>query len=48
MLDKVGYFSYKVMIGKIAPSFPKQKFTATKPLTILHTDVTQVVLYNGK
>lgn len=42
------YSSYKGTIGKIAPNLLKQKFTATKPLTVLHTDITQVALYNGK
>lgn len=42
------YSSYKGTIGKIAPNLLKQKFTAIKPLTVLHTDVTQVALYNGK
>ncbi|KRK85702.1 IS3 family transposase [Lentilactobacillus sunkii] len=42
------YHSYKGQIGKIAPNILKQKFTAKQPLTVLHTDVTQVRLYNGK
>ncbi|BDZ30130.1 IS3 family transposase [Lactiplantibacillus sp. WILCCON 0030] len=42
------YSSYKGTVGKIAPNLLKQKFNATKPLTVLHTDVTQVALYNGK
>ncbi|KRO03496.1 transposase IS150 IS3 family protein [Levilactobacillus paucivorans] len=42
------YSSYKGSVGKIAPNLLKQRFNATKPLTVMHTDVTQVPLYNGK
>lgn len=42
------YSSYKGTIGKIAPNLLKQQFNATVPLTVLHTDITQVAIYNGK
>jgi putative transposase len=42
------YASYKGRVGKIAPNILKQQFSAKKPLTVLHTDVTQVRLYNGE
>lgn len=42
------YHSYKGKIGTIAPNILKQKFNAKQPLTVLHTDVTQVRLYNGE
>ncbi len=42
------YHSYKGEVGKTAPNLLKQKFDAKQPLTALHTDVTQVRLYNGQ
>lgn len=42
------YHSYKGKVGLIAPNVLKQKFEATQPLTVFHTDVTQVRLYNGE
>lgn len=42
------YHSYKGNVGLIAPNVLKQKFEATQPLTVFHTDVTQVRLYNGE
>jgi putative transposase len=42
------YHSYKGNVGRIAPNILKQKFEATQPLTVFHTDVTQVRLYNGE
>ena len=42
------YHSYKGNVGLIAPNILKQKFEATQPLTVFHTDVTQVRLYNGE
>lgn len=41
------YHSYKGKVGVVAPNILKQQFTAKKPLTVMHTDVTQVRLYNG-
>lgn len=43
-----GYSSYKGNIGKKAPNILKQEFKETKPLKVLHTDVTQVRLQKGK
>lgn len=42
------YHSYKGKVGRIAPNILKQEFVAKRPLTVLHTDVTQVRLYNGE
>ena len=42
------YHSYKGDVGLIAPNILKQKFGAIQPLTVFHTDVTQVRLYNGE
>lgn len=42
------YHSYKGRIGKVAPNVLKQQFNAKQPLTVFHTDVTQVRLYNGE
>lgn len=42
------YHSYKGKVGKVAPNILKQQFNAKKPLTVFHTDVTQVRLYSGK
>ncbi|KRK97052.1 transposase IS150 IS3 family protein [Secundilactobacillus odoratitofui DSM 19909 = JCM 15043] len=42
------YHSYKVSVGITAPNILEQKLVATQPLTVLHTDVTQVRLYNGE
>lgn len=42
------YHSYKGKVGKIAPNILKQQFGARRPFTVLHTDVTQVRLYNGE
>lgn len=41
------YSSYKGEVGKIAPNVLNQKFDAKQPLTVFHTDVTQLRLYNG-
>lgn len=41
------YSSYKGEVGKIAPNVLNQKFDANQPLTVFHTDVTQLRLYNG-
>ncbi|GAB5052955.1 hypothetical protein PESHB4_15930 [Pediococcus ethanolidurans] len=41
------YHSYKGRGGKVAPNILKQQFDAKRPFTVLHTDVTQVRLYNG-
>ncbi|WP_432706878.1 IS3 family transposase [Lacticaseibacillus rhamnosus] len=40
--------SYKGHVGLIAPNILNQKFETTQPLTVFHTDVTQVRLYNGE
>ncbi|WP_225046558.1 IS3 family transposase [Lacticaseibacillus kribbianus] len=42
------YHSYKGTVGNIVPNILKQHFGAKQPLTVLHTDVTQVRLYNGE
>ena len=42
------YRSYKGKVGEIAPNILKQKFNAVQPLSVLHTDVTQVRLANQK
>lgn len=42
------YHSYKGHVGLIAPNILNQKFKTTQPLTVFHTDVTQVRLYNGE
>lgn len=42
-----GYHSYKGKVGKVAPNLLKQEFHETLPLTVLHTDITQVSLTNG-
>lgn len=42
------YSSYKGTVGKIAPNVLHQQFNETVPLTILHTDVTQVRLADSK
>lgn len=42
-----GYHSYKGRVGKVAPNLLKQEFNETLPLTVLHTDITQVALENG-
>ena len=42
------YNSYKGSVGKVAPNLLNQTFNATKPLTVMHTDITQVALTNGK
>ncbi|GAF42060.1 transposase IS150 IS3 family protein [Agrilactobacillus composti DSM 18527 = JCM 14202] len=42
------YHSYKGKVGIVAPNILKQQFKAKKPLTTMHTDVTQVRLYNGE
>lgn len=39
-----GYHSYKGKVGKVAPNILKQRFDAVLPLTVLHTDVTEVAL----
>lgn len=41
------YSSYKGKVGKIAPNVLNQNFDAKQPLTVFHTDVTQIRLYNG-
>ncbi|MEE6752095.1 IS3 family transposase [Pediococcus acidilactici] len=41
-----GYHSYKGHIGTINRNLLNQKFTATAPFTVLHTDITQVRLAN--
>lgn len=43
-----GYSSYEGNVGKTAKNLLKQKFTATEPYTVLHTDVTQIKLGNNK
>ncbi|KRL65098.1 transposase IS150 IS3 family protein [Companilactobacillus versmoldensis DSM 14857 = KCTC 3814] len=42
------YHSYKGTVGRIAPNIIIQDFSETKPFTVLHTDVTQVKLIDGK
>lgn len=42
------YSSYKGKVGKVAPNLLKQEFSATEPLSVLHTDVTQVRLTNQR
>jgi len=42
------YRSYKGKVGKIAPNILNQNFNETQPLSVLHTDVTQVRLANQK
>jgi len=42
------YNSYRGSVGKVAPNLLNQTFDATKPLTVMHTDITQVSLTNGK
>lgn len=42
------YHSYKGTVGRIAPNILNQDFSAIKPFTVLHTDVTQVKLADGK
>lgn len=42
------YRSYKGTVGPIAPNVLKQQFNAKQPLSVLHTDITQVRLYNGE
>lgn len=42
------YRSYKGTVGPIAPNILKQQFNAQQPLTVMHTDITQVRLYNGE
>lgn len=42
------YSSYKGNVGRVAPNIVNQSFDAKSPLTVLHTDVTQVRLGNGK
>lgn len=40
------YSSYKGRVGMVADNLLKQKFNATRPYQVLHTDVTQVRLAN--
>ncbi|WP_461215724.1 IS3 family transposase [Lacticaseibacillus sp. GG6-2] len=42
------YHSYKGRVGKVASNILNQQFDAKQPLTVFHTDVTQVRLYNGE
>ncbi|MFC6177353.1 IS3 family transposase [Companilactobacillus huachuanensis] len=42
-----GYHSYKGHTGTINDNLLGQKFTATKPFSVMHTDVTQVKLTNN-
>lgn len=42
------YSSYKGTVGRIAPNVLKQSFKEKIPLKVLHTDVTQQKLPNGK
>ena len=42
------YSSYKGTVGTVAKNVLKQHFNATLPLTVMHTDVTQVRLTNGQ
>ncbi|MCH5463429.1 IS3 family transposase [Secundilactobacillus sp. HBUAS58055] len=42
------YSSYKGQVGRIAPNVLKRDFNAIQPLTVFHTDVTQVRLNNGQ
>jgi hypothetical protein len=41
------YHSYKGTVGRIALNFLNQDFSAIKPFTVLHTDVSQVKLTDG-
>jgi len=41
-----GYHSYKGHTGTVNDNLLKQSFTATKPFTVMHTDITQVKLTN--
>ena len=43
-----GYHSYKGNTGTVVDNVLKQKFDATEPYTVLHTDVTQVKLANNQ
>lgn len=42
------YSSYKGAIGRVAPNILHQEFNETKPYRVLHTDVTEYKLTNGK
>jgi putative transposase len=42
------YNSYKGRIGRIAPNILHQQFNETRPYHVLHTDVTEYKLTNGK
>lgn len=42
------YSSFKGNVGTVNENLLKQKFDATKPYTVLHTDITQVRLTNGQ
>lgn len=42
------YSSYKGQVGRIAPNIIKQNFNKTTPLTVFHTDITQIRLVDGK
>lgn len=41
------YSSYKGRVGTVNDNLLKQTFNATKPFTVLHTDITQVKLTDG-
>lgn len=41
------YSSYRGPVGETAPNIVNQQFDATAPLTVFHTDVTQVKLLDG-
>lgn len=43
-----GYSSYHGHVGKVAPNRLNQHFDVTEPYRVLHTDVTQVKMTNGK
>ncbi|MCO6561308.1 MAG: IS3 family transposase [Gilliamella sp.] len=43
-----GYSSYKGDVGTVNDNLLKQQFEATKPYTVIHTDITQVQLTNGQ
>jgi putative transposase len=42
------YSSYKGKVGRIAPNIIKQVFSEVKPLTVFHTDITQIKLVNNQ
>jgi len=42
------YHSYKGKVGVVAPNLLNQKFDTVEPLSVLHTDVTQIRLTNQR